>query len=58
MENLEIRVRDSKPLTVIKKSLDVDEDVGEGGQLLLVLKELRQVVGDALSVVVGRVAHL
>ena len=58
MENLEIRVRDSKPLTVIKKSLDVDEDVGEGGQLLRVLKELRQVVGDALSVVVGRVAHL
>ena len=58
MENLEIRVRDSKPLTVIKKSLDVDEDVREGGQLLLVLKELRQVVGDALSVVVGRVAHL
>lgn len=58
MENLEIRFRESNPLTVVKKSFDVEEDVGEGGQLLLVLEELRQVIGDALSVVVGRVAHL
>ena len=39
--------------TVIKESLQVNEDVGEGGQLLLVLEELGQVVGDALSVVVA-----
>ena len=30
----------------------MDEDVGEGCQLFLVFEELRQVVGNALSVVV------
>lgn len=39
--------------TVIKKSLHVNEDIGEGGQLLLVLEQLGQIVSDALGIVVG-----
>ena len=39
--------------TVVQQPLHVQEDVGEGGQLLLVLEQLREVVGDAL-----RVAHV
>lgn len=38
--------------TFVEESFHVHEDVREGGQLLAVLEQLRQVVGDALS---GRV---
>lgn len=58
VNNLELKSGNGPPLTVIKKTFDVEEDVGKGGQLLLVLQQLRQVVGDALSVVVHCVAHL
>jgi ribosomal protein L2 len=58
VNNLELKSGNGPPLTVIKKTFNVEEDVGKGGQLLLVLQQLRQVVGDALSVVVHCVAHL
>ncbi len=37
--------------TVVEESLHVQEDVWERGELLLVLEQLGQVVGDALGVV-------
>ena len=40
-------------LTFIKKSLHVDEYIWESGELLLVLKQLRQIVCDGLCVVVS-----
>ena len=44
-------------LTFVQQSLHVDEYIGESGELLLVLEQLGQVVGDGLGVVVGDVSH-
>lgn len=35
--------------TFVEQAFHVHEDIGEGGELLAVLEQLRQVVGDALS---------
>ena len=47
----------SSQLTFVEESLHVDEDIGESGELLFVLQQLGQVVGDGLCVVVVDVAH-
>lgn len=50
------------PLTFVQQALDVREDIGEGGQLLAVLEQLGQIVGDALCALLlllrGEVGHL
>jgi hypothetical protein len=48
---------DDDVLTVIEKSLHVNKNIWKCGKLLFVLQQLSQVVGDALCVVVGLVAH-
>jgi len=48
---------DDDVLTVIEKSLHVNKNIWKCGKLLFVLQQLSQVVGDALCVVVGWVAH-
>ena len=44
-------------LTLIGQSLQVMEDIGEGGQLLLVLEQLRQVLHRVLLAISGHTGH-
>ena len=42
----------SSLLTIIKESLHVNKYIGEGGQLLLILEKLSEIVSNGLCVVV------